>query len=128
MDRDELAEARPDVHFRIVRVRWPDGREHYGVRAADTEATVRTKLRLAVRCGDRSPLARAARHWGVENAEVTFVGTHGEEARALEVANGLIAGLPAHRRLNMRRLSPNHRRRVAARALSRDGPTGPPDD
>jgi hypothetical protein len=120
---DDLDNPGADGRFRIIRVRWPDGGDYYAVRPADTEARVRSRLRTAVRCGDPSPLACAARYWGVENAEVTLVGAHSEEAPALEVANGLIDALPAHRRLNVRRLYPNRNRRAAAR----DEPWTPPD-
>jgi hypothetical protein len=56
-----------------------------------------------------------------------LLAVHGAEAAALEIANDLIDRLPADRRLNVRRLYPNKRRRTAGMPV-KEAVTQSPDE
>jgi hypothetical protein len=101
---------------KVWRVAWPCGVTYFGVRPADTAASLRSKLRTAAtRPVSTSRLARACRDLAVENATVEEIASFGEEAAALHFANGLIAALPGDKRLNTRNLSANSRRSGGSR-------------
>ena len=96
-------------HFTVWQVAWPDGQTYFGMRN-ETVTSLRAMLRTAERnYGVKPytvPLARACRDWGADNAVVEPVSQHDQEVAAIEIANGLIASLPADKRINVRRLVP----------------------